>query len=369
MKKILITGSTGFVGGCYTALALNKYGVENVIALVRGDNKDDALNRLKLNLKKFHVSEELLSQLTHENIIHGDLSHPGLFFNDPRLESVSHVVNCAAIASFGNNPSIYKVNVEGTFEFARRMAEVSSLEKFLHVGTAMSCLPDQNELVYERKSSLDRHEHIVPYTLSKAEIEHKIQKDLPALPFIIARPSIVIGHTDFGCEASSSIFWVFVMALRMKRFLCNLDDCIDIIPVDYCAEALDILLTRADINNPIYHISAGKEGAVSFKSIDAHFARASNTAPIVEEYRKEEYGYFLKNRHMFSELFGRCNDRIILRSIALYGEFSKLNVAFSNEKLIALGLHHPKPFTTYIDKCLESTKGKTVMEMMECDFK
>lgn len=369
MNKVFITGSTGFVGGCFTALAVKKYGVNNIIVLVRGLDEEHALKRLRENLSKFHLDEYCLKQLTIDNIILGDLSQPELFLNDIRLDAVSYVVNCAAIASFGKNPLIHKVNVEGTFKFAKRMSEVSGLKKFVHVGTAMSCLPHMGEIVNERKSSLNGDEHIVPYTLSKAEIEHKIQSEIPGLPFIIARPSIVIGHTEYGCEASSSIFWVFIMAIKLKKFLCRLEDVVDIIPVDYCAEALDSLMLHGDLEDPIYHISAGEKNVVSFKCIDEEFALASNTLPISKSYKQEDYSYFYGVRHEFKTLFGECNERILLRSIFLYGEFSKLNVTFSNEKLLKLGLSEPKSFTTYIDKCLSSTKGKTVMDMMACDFK
>jgi hypothetical protein len=62
---------------------------------------------------------------------------------------VTHVLNCAAVASFGNNPLIWKVNVEGTLQFAQRMAQVAGLQRFLHVGTAMSCSPEPDSLVAE----------------------------------------------------------------------------------------------------------------------------------------------------------------------------------------------------------------------------
>ena len=65
------------------------------------------------NMRKFKVSEETLAALSEENILIGDLSQPEGFLNDPRLEQVTHVLNCAAVASFGNNPLIWKVNVEG----------------------------------------------------------------------------------------------------------------------------------------------------------------------------------------------------------------------------------------------------------------
>lgn len=69
-----------------------------------------------------------------------------------------------------------------------------------------------------------------------------MQQTCPTLPLTIARPSIVVGHTHHGCQPSSSIFWVFSMGLMLQKFLCSMEDRIDVIPVDYCADALMMLL-------------------------------------------------------------------------------------------------------------------------------
>ncbi|PIC97736.1 SDR family oxidoreductase, partial [Sporosarcina sp. P29] len=122
---------------------------------------------------------------------------------DPRLEQVTHVVNCAAVASFGNNPLIWKVNVEGTLALARRMERVSTPQRFLHVGTAMSCTPEQDSLVAESAEFRENAEHLVEYTYSKSTIEQLMRQHCPGLPLLIARPSIVVGHTRHGCTPSS----------------------------------------------------------------------------------------------------------------------------------------------------------------------
>ncbi|MCP6618055.1 SDR family oxidoreductase, partial [Klebsiella pneumoniae] len=85
----------------------------NLLLLVRADNDDAALARVKENMRKFNVSEEKLATLGTQHILAGDLANPAEFLCDPRLEQVTHVLNCAAVASFGNNPLIWKVNVEG----------------------------------------------------------------------------------------------------------------------------------------------------------------------------------------------------------------------------------------------------------------
>lgn len=97
--------------------------------------------------------------LRQQHILLGDLASSEHFLNDPRLEQVTHVLNCAAVASFGSNPLIWKVNVEGTLRLAQRMAQVTGLQRFLHVGTAMSCSPEPDSLVAESAEFRERAEH------------------------------------------------------------------------------------------------------------------------------------------------------------------------------------------------------------------
>jgi hypothetical protein len=94
--------------------------------LARASDPQSGLERVLENMRKFNVPEDKLASLSVDNILIGDLSQPEAFLNDPRLDQVTHVVNCAAVASFGNNPLIWKVNVEGTLALARRMEQVST---------------------------------------------------------------------------------------------------------------------------------------------------------------------------------------------------------------------------------------------------
>ncbi|WP_338010513.1 SDR family oxidoreductase, partial [Dickeya dianthicola] len=190
MKTILITGATGFLGGAVMEKALQDRRIENLFMLVRADNKQDGLQRILNNLRKFDISESLLSRLTEDNIIVGDLAEPESFLQHPALDSVTHIINSAAVASFGNNPLIWKVNVEGTLAFARRMSQIKSLRKFIQIGTAMSCVPDQDEVVEECGLLDTEKSHIVEYTLSKATIENLMREHCPAMPLLIVRPSI-----------------------------------------------------------------------------------------------------------------------------------------------------------------------------------
>ncbi|WP_447871449.1 SDR family oxidoreductase [Serratia fonticola] len=369
MKTLLLTGATGFLGGAVLEKLLTENQKVNYLLLVRAETEEQGLNRILTNMEKFNIDKNLLNKLTVKNILLGDLSEPEYFLSDARINQVTHVVNCAAVASFGNNPLIWKVNVEGTLAFAQRMAQVVGLKRFLHVGTAMSCTPQVGSLVAESAEFEETAEHLVEYTRSKSTIEQLMRQTCPQLPLVIARPSIVVGHTQLGCKPSSSIFWVFSMALMLRKFMCSLQDSIDVIPVDYCADALVMLLNRESLDNDVYHISAGEESSVSFADIDYAIAAALEEPPVGDRYAQVSYEALLQMRKQLKDIFGPCNERLMLKAMRLYGSFAMLNVRFSNEKILKLGMPKPPRFTDYIGRCVQSTRGLSIPQQMAVDFK
>lgn len=78
------------------------------------------------------------------------------------------------------------------------------------------------------------------------------------------------------------------MGFALESFTCGLDEQIDVIPVDYCAEALIGLALKPCLGHSLYHISAGHRAACTFGEIDEAFARANGAAPVGERYRKVE---------------------------------------------------------------------------------
>ena len=94
---------------------------------------------MRSNLRKSELDPSLLDALDVSQIPMGDLSNVAGFANDPRLDTVTHVLNCAAVASFSNHRMIWPVNVISTVDFAWRMSKVKTLLRFVHVGTAMAC--------------------------------------------------------------------------------------------------------------------------------------------------------------------------------------------------------------------------------------
>ncbi|NIF18180.1 cationic peptide resistance protein CprA [Pantoea sp. Cy-639] len=369
-ERILLTGATGFLGGSVTAQLIADGHAADLCFLVRAEDRQQGLERLRDNLLQHGVSQADSQALESSQIICGDfLDTSWLGRETPRLMQVDRVINCAAVASFSKNPTIWPVNVEGTFAFAEVMSRSKRLKRFLHVGTAMCCGPQQESPISESWEFPEAEQQLVDYTASKAEIERRMREDLPSLPLVVARPSIVVGHRSLGCQASGSIFWVFRMGFALESFTCGLDEQIDVIPVDYCAEALIGLTLKPQLSHDLYHISAGHSSACTFGEIDEAYALANGAEPVGERYRKVDVDDLKSLASSFETRIGPANPRLVLRALRLYSGFADLNYLFDNSRLLEEGIAVPPRFTDYLDVCVKSSSGVSIATQMQADFK
>lgn len=369
-ERILLTGATGFLGGAVAARMIAEGQASALCFLVRADNSAQGLQRLRDNLRQHGVDERQGLALSEAQIICGDfLDTAWLARETPRLMQIDRVINCAAVASFSKNPNIWPVNVEGTFAFAQVLSRSTRLKRFLHVGTAMCCGPQRESPISESWEFPEAAQQLVDYTASKAEIERRLREALPALPLVVARPSIVVGHRSLGCQASGSIFWVFRMGFALESFTCGLDEQIDVIPVDYCAEALIGLALKPRLGHDLYHISAGHHSACTFAEIDQAFALANGAQPVGERYRKVDVDDLKSLAGRFEARIGPANPRLVLRALRLYSGFADLNYLFDNSRLLEEGIAVPPRFTDYLDVCVRSSSGVSIATQMQWDFK
>ncbi|NIF28921.1 NAD-dependent epimerase/dehydratase family protein [Pantoea sp. Tr-811] len=367
---VLLTGATGFLGGAVAAQMITAGHAAELRFLVRAANPRQGLQRLHDNLQQHGVSDENRLHLTEAQVICGDFLDTGwLADKHDQLMEIDRVINCAAVASFSKNPSIWPVNVEGTFAFAEVMSRSQRLKRFVHVGTAMSCGPQRHSPVRESWEFPEVEQQLVDYTASKAEIERRLREQLPNLPLVVARPSIVVGHSTLGCRPSASIFWVFRMGFALESFTCGMDEHIDVIPADYCANALIGLAFKPQLKYDLYHISAGSQSACTYAEIDQAYALASNGAPVGERYRRVGAHDLKSLASSFEERIGIANPRLVLRALRLYGGFADLNYLFDNSRLLDEGISPPPRFTDYLGACVNSSKDVSIASQMQWDFK
>ena len=366
--KTLITGANGFIGGALVAKLFAGNEAKDTIFLIRSLKPEEGLLRLASTLINHGITSEQLLQLKLEQILCGDLNVVNRWIGDPRLKSVENVVSSAALASFGNNAFIWPTNVDGVLNMAHGLSLICRLKRFIHIGTAMACGVSSPNPVPEGYDGGIKTQHFLEYTHSKYEVERRLKEELPNLPLIIARPSIVVGHTKLGCKASGSIFWVFRMALLLKTFPCALDQRIDVVPVDYCADVLYLLLTKPKLKYDLYHISAGEKYSSSFAEIEEAIAKATGRAKM-KGYEKKSYEKILQMKDQFKTLLGECNRRIVAKAIKTYGNFSALELAFDNQRLMEEGMSGPTPFAKYAGLCELTSKGILISEQMKFDYK
>ena len=365
---LLVTGATGFLGGAVISTLVTQPRWPTVLLLVRGKTPAEGRQRIVESLRRFAVPEHLCDLVQESQIICGDLCSVPSFADDARLSGVTDVVNCAAIAGFGAPKTLWPTNVDGTLAFAKLVNERASLRRFLHVGTAMACGLPAPHVVSEAYQAPADAAHLVPYTESKIECEKRLRAELPDLPLVVARPSIIVGDTRYGCAPSPSIFWVFRMARALGKFTCSLEDKVDIVPADYCAEAILHLLDKPHLAHDQYHISAGEHLSVRYRDIDAAIAAGLGQAP-TSDYESVEYADLAARHREFQTLFGPCIVPVMLRAIELYGEYASLNMCFANDRLLAEGMPPPRRFTDYAGLCARTAEGTTIAEQMQYDFK
>ena len=365
--KLLVTGATGFLGGAIVSRLIETPRWDEVLLLVRARNSAEGVARAIETLKRFEVPEALLARVRPSQIVCGDFLHVDAYASDSRLCDVTDVVNCSAVTSFGRQPLIRKVNVEGTGAFAEALMANAKLRRFIHVGTAMSCGLNAANPVTESEAFPENAEHAVSYTESKVDSEKRL-RCIPGLPLVVVRPSIIVGHSRLGCKPSSSIYWVFRMGFALEHFLCDFDAQIDVVPVDYCADIILRMLDATALQYTLYHISAGPERSSTFREIDSAVAAALGREPI-RFYRKVDYAFLRAMSDRFPELLGPCNKKVMLRAIQTYGTFATLGLVFRNDRLQAEGLPLPQRFTEYAGLCALTSMDRTIAEQMATDFK
>jgi nucleoside-diphosphate-sugar epimerase len=366
-STVLLTGVTGFLGGATAAELLMRHPACNLLLPLRSNKSQSAEARIRLSLSRFlepTVLEPVLSRCTP---INGDLTNPATF-TDPCFDRVTHVLHLAANTSFRSVRAVRQVNVEGTMALAHRMKQVPSLRRFLHVGTAYICGPFPRQVVHEDDYPRSDVRHLVEYTASKAECEVLLEQTAPDMPLVIARPSVVVGHTTLGCLPSASIFWYYRVLYLLRCLPTSLDMLKDIVPVDYAAESLSLLLFKPSLSHRRYHISAGESSSVSWQEMLAAFASSYGTLPR-EPCRIVNFTTLTGERARFEAVLGPGDEGLLLYALEGYFRFSSSGVGvFDNSRLLEEGMAVPPRFTEYLCKCAKLPPDRSVYDQMLDDF-
>ena len=263
---MFMTGATGFLGMEVLARLLER-GDRTVYALVRASDADAAQERIDGVLAKLWSDPEPYRHLVRP--VPGDVTQDGLgIASDQRAvlaEEVGAVLHCAASITFDLPlEEARAINVEGTREvigFARECKALGRLERFVHVSTAY--VSGRHGGTFEEGQLVAGQEFRNTYEQTKWEAEHVVRAAGDLAP-AIARPSIVMGESDTGWTPAFNVLYWPLRAFSRGLFdeVPALPEAhVDVVPVDYVADALVHLLDTDD--QGVFNLVAGRGAATA----------------------------------------------------------------------------------------------------------
>ena len=133
----------------------------------------------------------------------------------------------------------------------------------------------KNEVVTEDESiDWDRSDYD-PYARTKKFCEHMIRQLLPDVPMTIFRPSIVLGDSRYLQTTQFDMVKAFVFLAGLPALPLRASDRIDIVNVDFVAEAIADLHQKESPKYDTYHLSSGTDSQ-TYRQLTTALAIAQN---------------------------------------------------------------------------------------------
>jgi thioester reductase-like protein len=277
---ILLTGSTGYIGAHVASNLLADHS-EPLTLLVRAHDIEEARSRLWRSLQLHIDFQQFESYLNGRiRIFLGDLTDArfGLAEDEYRqlVRSTDSIIHCAASLNRRSEKSCLNVNLRGTLEviqLAMRARDEHGLRRFSHVSTVAVAGHRANEIV-EEDSAIDwTRSDYDPYARTKKFCEHMVRQLLPDVPRTIFRPSIVLGDSRRPATNQFEMVRAFVFLAGLPALPFRATDRVDIVPVDYVAEAISTLHQKEKPAHEIYHLSSGTDSE-TFAELTGALAKA-----------------------------------------------------------------------------------------------
>lgn len=284
---IFLTGSTGYIGAHVAANLLQDHGA-SLNLLIRARDPHEAELRL-WHAVQLHMDFPLFYEhlQTRVRIFRGDLTSEQFGLSrddyDRLIHTTDSVIHCAASLNRKSEKSCLNVNLRGTLEVLQlgmRVHHYHGLRRFSHVSTVAVAGKRQNEVVMEDRSiDWDRSDYD-PYARTKKFCEHMIRHLLPEVPITIFRPSIVLGDSRRAETTQFDMVRAFVFLAGLPALPFRPSDQVDIVNVDFVADAIATLHQKSETQYDTYHLSSGTDSQTFRELTEALAASQQKRAPV-----------------------------------------------------------------------------------------
>jgi nucleoside-diphosphate-sugar epimerase len=369
-ERFVITGATGFLGREVLKRLAGRLPEARFVLLVRekeGESPADRAHGLVRELFPAHERAAVLERIeTHPADL--TLERFGLSERDyaALADGTTRVIHSAATVRFDHPLDVARrINVGGTqgvIALTHEARRRGSLRSFTYIGTAF---------VAGKRTGLVREEELDvgqgfnnTYERTKCEAEKLVRAHGDELPTAIARPSIIVGDSRTGITTSfKTMYWPLKVYAKHRWRLVpgHPDAVVDIVPVDFVADAVAHLALDERALGRCAHLCAGPEGSASIREIADFAARFFGLrAP-----RFFDPAFFLAvlRPFLYATVWGKR--RRVLHNGRFYLPYFRMRVAYDTTRAAELlgpaGIRAPK-VTEYLEKlfryCVESDWGK-----------
>jgi len=380
--NIFLTGATGLVGGELLVTLSQRKEVNKIYCLIRSKSEAEAIQRLEkvFALHNDHFDREkivpVLGNLFDDNLTNS-------LIENTTISDTDVIIHSAANTSFSrvNDDLVEKANIGGLTKILLWAKQLSQLQTFVYIGTATICGKDvKDRVVTEDESPNLNATHLVKYTYTKMRGELIIREHLPEDKILITRPSIIMGDSRPIIPRSPVILWAMATINHLRLIPVNEHAQLDMIPVNYAAEAI-VNLLFANRKHSVYHISAGEAGSTTAlklsKTLESYFDdmppfnfinksllnqvkhwTKGKLQPESELYTYRQYlDYWKETFEDKSKL------RLLFTGLDPYLEFMELGHVFDNSRLLEdTGMANSEPADVYMNNSMNFVEKIDILE-------
>ncbi len=325
--RVFLTGATGFIGASLLQTWLDRSDAI-VAVLARAKHDVPPAQRIRDILAELYPQAQVPRLLERVKVVEGDVTQDRLGMRadhyDRLASETTHVIHCAAAVRFDLElEDARRENVGGTrrvLEFGR---ECRALRRMDYVGTAYVAGKRRGLI---RENELDEgQQHNNTYERTKLEAETAVRQSIPDLPVTILRPSIVVCDSRTGRATNHNGFYRALSMYwrdQLKILPGDPETRLDLVPVDYVAEAAYSIASAGGPAGQCYHLAAGPDVAVRLADIQdltsLHFGKKKFRIVSPEEFKN----HVAARRPAMSEEERDAADEILLYLPYLTGELA-----------------------------------------------
>lgn len=261
MKKILLTGVTGFVGSNICSALLQQE--ENIIYLLtRSRGKLKAQERVRQVLAKTQ-NIDLDEYKGRIKVLDGNIEEEKLGLKEEEYrelcEEITVIYHSAASIKFDlSYEDAKRINYMGTKHILELVSDIENkdFDRLNYVSTAY--IAGTHFKGFKEEDLEVGQEFLNTYEMTKYESEKLLQEYIKkGYPITIYRPSIVSSNSKTGATHKNNIIYKFIKLLNYEKiedFYCDENSSINIVPVDYFVEGMLYLAERKDTYGKTFNL-------------------------------------------------------------------------------------------------------------------